>query len=120
MNLLTEKEREEVRELRSGSYYGQIGITIRFGNHFWHECSGSLMAGACAGDNMPTLVQVKKLRREKKPDKDYCKQSKANQSNPIVLNFMGSKGNNVCTQDGTCPTLSRMHGSDVHVVCLQK
>lgn len=68
MNLLTEKEREEVKGLRSGSYYGQIGITIRFGNHFWHECSGSLMAGACGGDNMPTLVQVKKLKIEKKPE----------------------------------------------------
>lgn len=120
MNLLTEKEREEVRELRSGSYYGQIGITIRFGNHFWHECSGSLMAGACGGDNMPTLVQVKKQKIEKKPDTDYCKKSKTNQSNPIVLNFMGSKGNNVCTQDGTSPTINRMHGSDVHVVCIQK
>lgn len=120
MNLLTDKEREAARKLRAGSYYGQIGITIRFGNRFWHECSGSLLAESCGGDNLPTLVQVKKLKREKNQDTDYCKQSKTKQSNPIVLNFMGSKGNNACTQDGTCPTLNRMHGSDVHVVCIQK
>lgn len=63
MNLLTDKEREEVRKLEEGSYYGQIGITIRFGNHFWHECSGSLLAGACGGDNLPTLIQVKKRKK---------------------------------------------------------
>lgn len=63
MNLLTDKEREEVRKLKEGSYYGQIGITIRFGNHFWHECSGSLLAGACGGDNLPTLIQVKKHKK---------------------------------------------------------
>jgi len=63
MNLLTDKEREEVRRLKEGSYYGQIGITIRFGNHFWHECSGSLLAGACGGDNLPTLIQVKKRKK---------------------------------------------------------
>lgn len=63
MNLLTDKEREEVRKLREGSYYGQIGITIRFGNHFWHECSGSLLAGACGGDNLPTLLQVRKRKK---------------------------------------------------------
>lgn len=63
MNLLTAKEREEVRKLKEGSYYGQIGITIRFGNHFWHECSGSLLAGACGGDNLPTLIQVKKRKK---------------------------------------------------------
>lgn len=37
---------------------------------------------------------------------------------PIVLNFQGSKGNNVVTQDNTCPTLNSMHGHDVHVVCI--
>ena len=63
MNLLTDKEREEVRRLKEGSYYGQIGITIRFGNHFWHECSGSLLAGACGGDNLPTLISIKHRKR---------------------------------------------------------
>ena len=55
MTLLTEKEKADVRNLKEGSYYGQIGITIRFGNHFWHECSGSLLAGACGGDRRRQL-----------------------------------------------------------------
>ena len=63
MTLLTEKEKADVRNLKEGSYYGQIGITIRFGNHFWHECSGSLLAGACGGDNLPTLIKVRKRRK---------------------------------------------------------
>ena len=58
--LLTEEERERFNTLQNGSYYGQIGITIRFGNHFWYEHSGSLLAGACGGDNLPTLIKVKK------------------------------------------------------------
>ncbi|MBO6031805.1 MAG: hypothetical protein J6Q22_10155 [Prevotella sp.] len=39
-------------------------------------------------------------------------------STPIVLNFQGSKGNNVVSQDGSCPTINSMHGHDVHVVCV--
>ena len=113
--LLTDKERKAFTCLEDGSYYGQIGITIRFNNHFWHECSGSLLAGACGGDNLPTLVQVRKSAGRKK---HCCKNLTS--KNPIVLNFMGSKGNNVCTHDGTCPTINRMNGSDVHVVCIQK
>lgn len=70
MNLLTDKERQLVRKIRSGAYYGQIGITIRFGNHFWHECCGTLLAGSYGGDNLPTLVQVKKLTRDKKDEGD--------------------------------------------------
>lgn len=61
--LLTEGERERFNSLEEGSYYGQIGITIRFGNHFWHEHSGSLLAGACGGDNLPTLIEVKKHKK---------------------------------------------------------
>lgn len=57
---LTDKERIAFNGLPEGSYYGQIGITIRFGNHFWHECSGSLLAGACGGDNLPTLLKVRR------------------------------------------------------------
>ena len=63
MTLLTDKEKADVRNLKEGSYYGQIGITIRFGNHFWHECSGSLLAGACGGDNLPTLIKVRKRKK---------------------------------------------------------
>lgn len=57
--LLTAEERKKMESLSNGAYYGQIGITIRFGNHFWYEHSGSLLAGAL-GDNMPTLIRVKK------------------------------------------------------------
>lgn len=39
---------------------------------------------------------------------------------PIVLNFQGSKGNNVVSQDETCPTINSMHGHDVHVVCMTR
>ena len=63
MTILTDKEKADVRNLKEGSYYGQIGITIRFGNHFWHECSGSLLAGACGGDNLPTLIKVQKRKK---------------------------------------------------------
>ena len=55
---LTDKERIAFNRISEGSYYGQIGITIRFGNHFWHECSGSLLAGACGGDNLPSNPHV--------------------------------------------------------------
>ena len=51
-----------MESLSDGSYYGQIGITIRFGNHFWFEQSGSLLDGACGGDNLPTLIQVRKRK----------------------------------------------------------
>ena len=68
--LLTEEERKQMDSLMDGSYYGQIGITIRFGNHFWHECSGSLLAGACGGDNLPTLVTVRKKKSHKNKEGD--------------------------------------------------
>ena len=35
----------------------------------------------------------------------------------IVLNFQGSKSNNVCADDGTCYSLNAMHGHDMHVLC---
>lgn len=39
---------------------------------------------------------------------------------PVVcLNFQGSKSNNVCTEDGTCYSLTVMHGHDAHVVCFE-
>lgn len=60
---LTDQEREQFKSLKEGSYYGQIGITIRFGNHFWHEVSGTCLAGACGGDNLPTLIKVRKKAR---------------------------------------------------------
>ena len=152
MTLLTKEEKEMVSSLQEGSYYGQIGITIRFNNHFWHECSGSLLAGACGGDNLPTLVKVIQNKRRKKVRRmtygidqqggkgcanfteevfpTICSDSHGTPHgiaqvikrgmNPIVLNFMGCKSNNAVTQDGSCPTITRMHGNDVHVVCLTK
>lgn len=74
---LTAQEREKFTEIEDGSYYGQIGITIRFGNHFWHECSGSLLAGACGGDNLPTLLKVRKRKHKNmyensSPQKTKC------------------------------------------------
>lgn len=65
MCLYTEEEKSQIKAMEKGAYYGQIGITIRFGNHFWHECSGSLLAGACGGDNLPTLLQVQKVKKPK-------------------------------------------------------
>ena len=35
----------------------------------------------------------------------------------VCLNFQGSKGNNVVTDDGTAFNLMAMHGHDVHVLC---
>lgn len=58
MGLLTDREREVFKQIESGSYYGQIGITIRFNNHFWHEVTGTLVTGC--GDNTPTIIEFKK------------------------------------------------------------
>jgi len=39
---------------------------------------------------------------------------------PVVcLNFQGSKGNNVVSDDGTAYSLNAMHGHDVHVICFE-
>lgn len=39
---------------------------------------------------------------------------------PVVcLNFQGSKGNNVVSEDGLSYSLNSMHGHDVHVVCFE-
>ncbi len=35
---------------------------------------------------------------------------------PIMLNFQGSKGNSITSEDGVSFTLNAMHGHDVHVV----
>lgn len=37
----------------------------------------------------------------------------------ICLNFQGSKGNNVVSEDEQCYSLNSMHGHDVHVVCFE-
>ena len=87
MNLLTDKEREIFRSLEDGSYYGQIGITIRFGNHLWHECSGSLLAGACGGDNLPTLIRVR--NRKKQSGKDSIRKKA-----PAILDRCGNNWKN--------------------------
>lgn len=92
MNLLTDKERETLRSLDEGSYYGQIGITIRFGNHFWHECSGSLLAGACGGDNLPTLIRVR----------NHKKQSEKNSIRKKATAILDRCGNNWKNGKGGC------------------
>lgn len=55
---------------------------------------------------------------------DICSTLRAqmgdNQPAICVLNFQGSKGNNVCTEDGKCYSLNAMHGHDTHVVCFRK
>ena len=39
---------------------------------------------------------------------------------PVVcLNFQGSKGNNVVSEDGQAYSLNAMHGHDVHVICFE-
>lgn len=35
---------------------------------------------------------------------------------PVMLNFQGSKGNSITTEDGISFTLNAMHGHDVHVI----
>lgn len=45
---------------------------------------------------------------------------KSNTNRVICLNFQGSKGNNIVTEDGTAFNLMSMHGHDVHVVCFQQ
>ena len=100
MTLLTKKEKEMVSSLREGAYYGQIGITIRFGNHFWHECSGSLLAGACGGDNLPTLVKVIHNKRRKQVGKMT-----------YGIDQQGGKGGANFTEE-VCPTIcSDSHGT---------
>ena len=37
----------------------------------------------------------------------------------LCLNFQGSKGNNMVTDNGTAYSLNAMHGHDAHVVCYE-
>lgn len=60
--MFTEEEKQVLEKTSQGAYEGQIGITIRFGNHFWHECCGTLLEGA-QGDNQATVVIVKKQKK---------------------------------------------------------
>lgn len=39
---------------------------------------------------------------------------------PLCLNFQGSKGNNIVSDDGKSFSLNAMHGHDVHVVCFKE
>ncbi len=89
MRLLTDIERKVMDEMPKGSYYGQIGITIRFNNHFWHEVTGTLTAGACGGDNLPTLVQTKKREIE-----GNVKEHKSNKKAIAVLDRCGNNWKN--------------------------
>ena len=97
---LTEKERSDFEKLPEGSYYGQIGITIRFGNHFWHECSGSLLAGTSIGDNLPTMLKVSKKHTESK-GKDNQKQRTIKKS----IAVLDRCGNNWKNGKGGCGIL---------------
>ena len=58
--LLTPDENRIFRELRAGCYCGQPGITLRFGNSFWFEHSGTL--GTAGGDNLQTIIRVRKQK----------------------------------------------------------
>lgn len=64
--MFNEEETQRLESVPKGVYEGQIGITIRFGNHFWYECCGTLLEGA-QGDNMATVVIVKKQKKNKTP-----------------------------------------------------
>ena len=69
---------------------------------YMKDCAPTINAAAgMSGNNRPFIVKNNNIL-----------------TTPIVLNFQGSKGNNVVSQDGTCPTLNSMHGHDVHVVCV--
>ena len=77
---------------------------------FMTECSPTINAAAgMSGNNKPFVVKPMKERGYTVLRRDFS---------PLVLNFMGSKGNNVISKDGACPTINAMHGSDVHVVCI--
>ena len=97
---LTEKERSDFEKIPEGSYYGQIGITIRFGNHFWHECSGSLLAGTSIGDNLPTMLKVSKKHTESN-EKDNHKQRTIKKS----IAVLDRCGNNWKNGKGGCGIL---------------
>lgn len=107
MSLLTDKERETLRSLDEGSYYGQIGITIRFGNHFWHECSGSLLAGACGGDNLPTLIRVR--NRKKQSGKDSIRKKATAILDRCGNNWKNGKGGcGIMMNEESTPCLATM------------
>jgi len=63
---LTECERQKFNRVEEGVHCGQIGITLRYNNHFWHEVSGTL--GTAQGDNLWTIIKVKKYKREMAQD----------------------------------------------------
>ena len=60
---LTEIERNKFNSVEEGVHCGQIGITIRYGNHFWHEVCGTM--GTAQGDNSWTIIKVKKRKENK-------------------------------------------------------
>lgn len=64
---LTEGEREIFDKVESGAHCGQIGISLRYNNHFWHEVCGTI--GTAQGDNLWTIIKVKKIKRERNVNK---------------------------------------------------
>ena len=105
---------------------------------FMEECAPTINAAAgMSGNNRPFIVKSYGMdpvaSYDMALDKEVSKTltcshgrncagaltiKKIKPSTPIVLNFQGSKGNNVVSQDGSCPTINSMHGHDVHVVCV--
>lgn len=115
---LTEKERERWNAMKKGTYYGQVGITIRFGNDFWLECAGTFVTAL--GDNSPSIVVAKSGRHSQniinKRGSDGCY--------PINSMVIGKDGGNGDRQtfgigaDGDpCPTIQTCHH---HAVALTR
>ena len=101
------------------------------------ECSPTLNAAAgMSGNNRPFIVQSFGFDSVASGDTNCTSEIskclttshgrngagvivfKKHLCNLMVLNFMGSKGNNVVTNDNGSPALCTMHGNDTHVVAL--
>lgn len=104
---------------------------------YMEECSPTLNAAAgMSGNNRPFIVYsqrsaiavLDRCGNNWKNGKGGCgpllhkeyAPTVATMFQPFVLNFMGSKGNNCVSNDGTVPTLNSMHGNDVHVICMPR
>jgi len=73
----------------------QPGAMVRLGTKPSDGIVPTLRAEVKRGDNEPVI---------------------AYETEPVMLNYQGSKGNAVTTEDGVSFTLNAMHGHDVHVV----
>ena len=107
--LLTSKERAKWNSLKKGTYYGQVGITIRFGNNYWLECAGTI--GTAGGDNSPSIVVAKGCHNKKKIVIDRISNEEC-----YPIKVIGKDGGNGDRQtfgmsrDGApCPTIRTCH-----------